>query len=321
MADYVKALKNFRRQLASNPRQEPEAEAPSPSSGFMSNTRRQLQSQQPVQDQQVEYEPSSYVSSGLQRIIGQREEFQRASERRAEEASSKSAVEAAVEGAAQGKLKAEQSAARQSKFRQSIEEVANEKKANSSEGGQGGGMFSRRPRGGSGGDEKFYAASNVVDDGEFISKVKNLAGKFGVAPEELMSVMHFETGGSFSPSQRNAAGSSATGLIQFLSSTAKDLGTSTEALSNMSRLEQLDYVDSYLSRSPIGGRGQSSGEDLYMSIFYPAAVGKGPDHVLFSEGSKAYAQNSGLDSDGKGYITVADASRKALRYTSAYRGI
>ena len=48
----------------------------------------------------------------------------------------------------------------------------------------------------------------------------------------LMSCMAFESGETFSPSVRNAAGSGATGLIQFMPSTAKDLGTSTTELAD-----------------------------------------------------------------------------------------
>ena len=38
-----------------------------------------------------------------------------------------------------------------------------------------------------------------------------------------MAVMSFETGGTFDPGIRNAAGSGATGLIQFMPSTAAGL--------------------------------------------------------------------------------------------------
>ena len=61
----------------------------------------------------------------------------------------------------------------------------------------------------------------------------------------LMSCMAFESGETFSPSVRNAAGSGATGLIQFMPSTAKDLGTSTTELADMSAVDQLDYVQKY----------------------------------------------------------------------------
>ncbi len=38
-----------------------------------------------------------------------------------------------------------------------------------------------------------------------------------------------------------------------------------------------------------------------MSILWPSAVGKPGSTVLFSRGTKAYAENAGLDRDHKGY--------------------
>src|SRR5690606_40019491 len=68
----------------------------------------------------------------------------------------------------------------------------------------------------------------------FVDKVEAIAARIGTKPEYLMAVMSFESGQSFRPDIRNAAGSGATGLIQFIPSTAQGLGTSTQALSRMS---------------------------------------------------------------------------------------
>ena len=48
-----------------------------------------------------------------------------------------------------------------------------------------------------------------------------MAGRLGISEADLMAVMSFETGGTFNPNIRNAAGSGATGLIQFMPSTAR----------------------------------------------------------------------------------------------------
>src|SRR4051812_1834879 len=66
------------------------------------------------------------------------------------------------------------------------------------------------------------------------------------AVDNIATVMGFETGTTFSPSIRNAAGSGATGLIQFMPSTARSLGTSTDAMAKMTDVAQLDYVAKYL---------------------------------------------------------------------------
>src|SRR5205085_3198990 len=64
----------------------------------------------------------------------------------------------------------------------------------------------------------------------FKDKVVQIASDLGTNPNFLMAVMSFESGGTFSPSIKNAAGSGAVGLIQFMPPTAKGLGTSTAAL-------------------------------------------------------------------------------------------
>ncbi len=132
-----------------------------------------------------------------------------------------------------------------------------------------------------------------------------MAGRLGIDPNYLMAVMHFETGGTFSPSIRNGAGSGATGLIQFLPSTARGLGTTTAELAQMSAVDQLDYVEAYLR--PYANR-MTNVEDAYMAVFQPAAIGQPSDHVLFSRGSLAYSQNAGLDINGDGHITKGEAA-------------
>ena len=146
----------------------------------------------------------------------------------------------------------------------------------------------------------------VKNDLEFQQGVEQLAQKYNVSVQDLYAVMSFETGGTFDPTQENMAGSGATGLIQFMPSTAKGLGTSTEELSKMTRTEQLKYVDKYFSNKGIEG---GNLDDLYMAILFPVAVGKPDNFVLFGEGAiegyrgTAYEQNSGLDLNRDGSIT------------------
>lgn len=139
----------------------------------------------------------------------------------------------------------------------------------------------------------------------FKEKVIRIAEDLGTDPNYLMAIMSFESGGTFSPSIRNAAGSGATGLIQFMPSTARALGTTTDELAGMTRERQLDYVARYFA--PYRGR-LNSIEDAYMAVLYPAAIGRGGDHVLFRAGTTAYRQNSGLDSNRDGRVTVREAA-------------
>lgn len=123
----------------------------------------------------------------------------------------------------------------------------------------------------------------------------------------LMACIAFETGGTFDPNCRNLAGSNAIGLIQFMPSTAKDLGTSTERLSCMSAEGQLRYVEMYFL--PYAKRIHSM-EDMYMAILMPKYIGKPLDSILFTKGGTAYRQNSGLDVNTDGKITKEEAASR-----------
>lgn len=76
----------------------------------------------------------------------------------------------------------------------------------------------------------------------FKERVIWIAQDLGFDPNWLMDCMAFESGESFSPSVRNGAGSGATGLIQFMPSTARALGTTTDRLAAMTAEDQLNFV-------------------------------------------------------------------------------
>lgn len=147
----------------------------------------------------------------------------------------------------------------------------------------------------------------------FRDKVRVVARNVGADPSKLMSVIAFETGRTFSPRVKNAAGSGAVGLIQFMPQTAGLLGTTTDALAAMSAVDQLDYVERYLR--PFKGR-VATLADLYMSILWPAGVGKPLDWQLFNQRDpkypKRYIQNAGLDFNKDGSITKFEAAMRVM---------
>ena len=138
----------------------------------------------------------------------------------------------------------------------------------------------------------------------FKEKVDAIEQRLKMEPGSLLSIISFETGGSFGADVKNRMGSGATGLIQFMPSTAAGLGTSTKALAQMSPEDQLDYVERYLA--PYKGK-IGTLKDAYMSVLYPKAIGKPEFYPLFTQGTTAYRQNAGLDRDKKGVVTVGDA--------------
>lgn len=139
--------------------------------------------------------------------------------------------------------------------------------------------------------------------------LKATADWIGIDVDHLAAAISFETGGSFSPAKKNAAGSGATGLIQFMPTTARNLGTTTEQLAKMTFVQQLEYVKAYFA--PWRGKLHTL-EDVYLAIFYPKEVGKQPQDIIATNGDpntqRVYEQNAGFDTTGKGFITRADVT-------------
>lgn len=144
-------------------------------------------------------------------------------------------------------------------------------------------------------------------DQAFRVKTREIAGRQSIDPNWLMAVMGFETGYTFSPAARNP-GSSATGLIQFIESTAVGLGTTTAQLARMTAVRQLDYVEAYYQT--YAGRIRNLG-DAYLAVLWPAAVGRPDSYVMWERDTgpyqREYAANSGLDVNRDGKITRGEA--------------
>lgn len=148
-----------------------------------------------------------------------------------------------------------------------------------------------------------YSVYNV--NKEDLSSLMDVGDKYGIPFEWLVNLINFESGRTFNPSIRNNIG--ATGLIQFLPSTAQGLGTTTEALSKMTFKQQLVYLDKYLysvlRNHLVSGKIPKTFTqgDLFMAIFYPVAVGK-PGFVFPENVKRANA----------GISTPHDYAKKAL---------
>lgn len=150
-----------------------------------------------------------------------------------------------------------------------------------------------------------------LTSGAFRTKLVKIADRLRLDPSALATVMMFETGKTMSPSVRNPY-SNATGLIQFMPSTAKNMGTTVDALARLSAVDQLDWVEKYFR--PYAGRLRTP-QDHYLAVFMPALIGTSLDHVVAESGNVVYTQNKGFDSSGKGYFTTGDV---VSPITSAY---
>ncbi len=161
-------------------------------------------------------------------------------------------------------------------------------------------------------------AGNYVDDLDgFEYKVRDVSKSLEIPPEWLMAVMYSES--KFNASVENHKGSGATGLIQFMPETARDFGISAEELRNMGHKNQLNIVYEYLNRVKNKYGEYNSLTDLYLAILYPKALSGDYCFTLYAEPSAMYSQNSGLDRDKDGRVTVKDIDKYLQhRFPSAY---
>jgi len=166
-------------------------------------------------------------------------------------------------------------------------------------------------------------------DKPFLNKVKTVSAALGLKPVDLLAVMNFETGGTFDPAKKNTSSpeNTATGLIQFVEkSGAKDVGKTTAELRNMSRVEQMDYVEKYFRRWnwPNSNVKSPTVANVYLTVLYPDARFYNPDDVVLDKDSpkeqnrKDYESNKSLDvkdpttKELTGKITVAMITKKII---------
>ena len=146
----------------------------------------------------------------------------------------------------------------------------------------------------------------------------DIAIDLNVPVDFLMACIAFESGRSFRADKRNLAGSGATGLIQFMPSTARSMGykdANDLVTKNPDRISQLKGpVRVYLSQyRPFKGD-----YSLFMAVFYPKARSGSP-FSLFPEAvrkanpgintpmdyvNKVYA-HAGIKTIGLGALLVA----------------
>lgn len=135
-----------------------------------------------------------------------------------------------------------------------------------------------------------YVPANEVE--AYANELVKVAKTVNWRPEWLAAVIEFESG--HNPKAINPT-SNATGLIQFMPSTALGLGTSTQALYQMTRLQQLSYVEKYLFPYR---KSVKDFYDAYASVFLPLLLGKSDSYVIpdvYIQWNPLFKKYSGLD--------------------------
>lgn len=157
----------------------------------------------------------------------------------------------------------------------------------------------------------------IGNDSIFRVSLVGMGERLQIHPSWLLAVMFHES--RLNPAALNFRGSGATGLIQFMGPALKDinqrLGTKyyLSHIKAMDAVTQLHLVEEYYRMVQERYGSISNFTDAYLAVLYPRAIGKSPDHVLFARPSRSYHQNSGLDINKDGRVTVGDISGRLYR--------
>lgn len=160
-------------------------------------------------------------------------------------------------------------------------------------------------------------------DQTFLRALAAMVDRHGWDIDGIAGVISHESG--FNASAHSPIpGQTATGLIQFIESTAHSLGTTTAALRTMSPLQQLPYVERFFQRTL--RQIPQAPESYILATYGRADLVNAPDDLAIDHSSsddpaeaERYRVNSALDATGKGWISVGDL-RASLRRVLAQAG-
>ena len=161
--------------------------------------------------------------------------------------------------------------------------------------------------------EKYVPSSYRV---AFIEKVKQVSMRLGINPNWLMAIIYWESARTFSASITNSLGY--TGLIQFGTAAAKDMGTTTAQLRAMTAVQQLDYVEKYYKiwYKRLKITAPNSYVDTYLITLFPVAVNKGLNFIIAAGSISAYKfaiNNPAFDINKDKQVTVQEVQTVMLR--------
>ena len=158
---------------------------------------------------------------------------------------------------------------------------------------------------------KYKRNKTDTEHAAFIEKVLNISDSLDIHFSWLVGIMKHESG--INHKAVNSIG--ATGLIQFLPRTARGLGTTTYKLSQMTDVQQLDYVYKFYKHAK-GKLNEIT--DLYLYAFFPISIlNEWGEYKTIQYGKLTASiiakQNRGLDLNRNGKITVKEVKKQALK--------
>jgi Transglycosylase SLT domain len=151
------------------------------------------------------------------------------------------------------------------------------------------------------------------DHPQFWVELQAIAERLKTQPAWLLNVMASES--LLNPAARNSLpGQTASGLLQFIESTAQSMGTTTEAIRRMNPVAQLRLVERYLA--PFRGR-LNSLADVYMAVFRGLIIDGGDRSIVApldssNKEQRIYSLNKWLDFNSDNKITKGELALAAL---------
>jgi transglycosylase-like protein with SLT domain len=151
------------------------------------------------------------------------------------------------------------------------------------------------------------------DHPSFWVELRAVAKLLKTQPAWLLNVIASES--LFNPAAHNSLpGQTASGLLQFIKSTAQSMGTTTDTIRRMNPIEQLRLVERYLA--PFRGR-LNNLADLYMAVFRGFILEGGDTSIVApldssNKEQRIYSLNKWLDLNGDNKITKGELALVAL---------
>lgn len=139
----------------------------------------------------------------------------------------------------------------------------------------------------------------------FVKKVIQVSDNLNIDPHWLMAIMQAES--QLDPTAQNSI--NATGLIQFVplnnGTSLTTAGVTPEDLLSMTREQQMDYVETFLS--PQKGN-MTNLLTTYLAVFWPLGLTKGGTDIINQNSTsalerEAYTANQSLDTNNDGIIS------------------
>jgi len=137
-------------------------------------------------------------------------------------------------------------------------------------------------------------------DPEWSAEMDRMQAKHGFDRTQMYQIIQGES--SFNPQAKNSSG--ATGLFQIMPDSAREIGTSTTAISRQTPVQQLRTYDRYLDRWDYNS-------DYHLGVMQaaPAYAGRqNPNSVVYNVGSSQWQQNPGWRAGGNGPVTIRSIS-------------